>query len=112
MADRIIVLLLFVMLWVSSCESETNPEAKPVSLVKPKTPVVQLTPGAIKAAGLEFETVRPQGHRATLRVPGVVKADQTRLVDVSSLVSGRALEVWVEVCHRLVPGQVVASRES
>ena len=112
MADRIIVLLLFVMLWVSSCKSETNPEAKPVSLVKPKTPVVQLTPGAIKAAGLEFETVRPQGHRATLRVPGVVKADQTRLVDVSSLVSGRAIEVLVVVGDRVRPGQVLARVDS
>ena len=112
MADRIIVLLLFVMLSVSGCKSETNPEAKPVNPVKPKAPVVQLTPDALKVAGLEFETVRPHPHRATLQVPGLVKANATRLVDISSLVAGRAIEVTAVVGDRVRPGQVLARVDS
>jgi cobalt-zinc-cadmium efflux system membrane fusion protein len=112
MVGRIIVLLLIFMSSISSCKSETNPEAKPASPAKPKVPVVQLTPDAIKAAGLEFETVRPQGYRATLRVPGVVKANATRLVDISSLVAGRAIEVIAVVGDRVRHGQVLARVES
>ena len=112
MADRFIVLLLFAVLLVSGCKSENSPEAKPVNPVKPKASVVQLTPAALKAAGLEFEMVRSQGHRATLRVPGVVKADETRLVDISSLVAGRAIEVTAVVGDRVRPGQVLARVDS
>jgi cobalt-zinc-cadmium efflux system membrane fusion protein len=112
MVHRIIVLLLVFMSSISSCKSESNPEAKPASPAKPKVPVVQLNHDAIIAAGLEFETVRPQGYRATLRVPGVVKANETRLVDVSSLVAGRAIEVIAVVGDRVRHGQVLARVDS
>jgi cobalt-zinc-cadmium efflux system membrane fusion protein len=47
-----------------------------------------------------------------LRVPGEVKADQTRLVDVSPLVPGRVIEVNVVVGDRVRPGQILARVDS
>lgn len=112
MANRIIVLLVVAVLSILGCKSETNPEAKPVSPVKAKTLVVQLTPAALKEASLEFETVQPHGHHTTLRVPGVVKADETRLVDINSLVTGRAIEVIAVVGDRVRHSQVLARVDS
>ena len=45
-------------------------------------------------------------------MPGVVKADETRLVDISSLVAGRAIEVTAVVGNRVRPGQVLARVDS
>jgi cobalt-zinc-cadmium efflux system membrane fusion protein len=112
MRQRVILLVLCSILAFAGCKPEAGPEAKPASGGKAQTPAVQLTPAALKAADLEFETVRTQGHRATLRVPGVVKADETRLVDISSLVSGRAIEVTAVVGDRVRPGQVLARVDS
>jgi cobalt-zinc-cadmium efflux system membrane fusion protein len=112
MLRRAVLPVLCVILALAGCRPETGPEAKPASGGKAQTPVVQLTPAALQAAGLEFETVRPQGHRAMLRVPGVVKADETRLVDISSLVAGRAIEVTAVVGDRVRPGQVLSRVDS
>ena len=112
MPVRAMAFLLAALLVLWSCKGEHSTEAKPVQPGKSKPPFVQLSPLAITEAGLEFETVQPQPHRAMLRVPGEVKADQTRLVDVSSLVPGRVIEVNVVVGGRVRPGQILARVDS
>ncbi len=112
MPIRSTILLLAAVLVLWSCEGEQGTQAKPAPPGKSKPPFVQLSPLGIKEAGLEFETVQPQPHRAMLRVPGEVKADQTRLVDVSPLVPGRVIEVNVVVGDRVRPGQILARVDS
>lgn len=90
-----------------------KPEAPPQSVqAKKGPPVVQLDPKGVQEAGLEFETVRPGGHKATLRAPGVVKANPNHLVDVSSLIPGRVIEATVNVGDRARSGQVLARVDS
>src|SRR3989442_1071385 len=112
MPVRVTAFLLAALLVLWGCKGERGSEAKPAPPGKSKPPYVQLSPLAIKEAGLEFETVQTQPHRAMLRVPGVVKADETRLVDVSSLVPGRVIEVIVVVGDRVRPGQILARVDS
>jgi cobalt-zinc-cadmium efflux system membrane fusion protein len=112
MPVRATAFLLAALLVLWSCKEEHGTEAKPAPPGKSKPPFVQLSPLAIKEAGLEFETVQTQPHRATLRVPGEVKANQTRLVDVSSLIPGRVIEVNVVVGDRVRPGQILARVDS
>lgn len=107
-----VLLVLCSILAFAGCKPEAGPEANPASRGKAQTLAIQLTPAALKAADLEFETVRTQGHHATLRAPGVVKADETRLVDISSLISGRAIEVMAVVGDRVRPSQVLARVDS
>jgi membrane fusion protein, heavy metal efflux system len=112
------MLVRSTMLWLAAvlvlwgCKGEQGTEAKPAPPAKSNPLFVQLSPLGIKEAGLEFETVQPQPHRAMLRVPGDVKTDQTRLVDVSPLVPGRAIEVNVVVGDRVRPGQILARVDS
>ena len=68
MPVRAMAFLLAALLVLWSCKGEHSTEAKPVQPGKSKPPFVQLSPLAIKEAGLEFETVQPQPHRAMLRV--------------------------------------------
>jgi cobalt-zinc-cadmium efflux system membrane fusion protein len=112
MLIRSTILLLAAVLVLWGCKGEQGTEAKPAPPGKSKPPFVQLSPLAIKEGGLEFETVQTQPHRAMLRVPGEVKADQTRLVDVSPLVPGRVIEVNVVVGDRVRPGQILARVDS
>jgi cobalt-zinc-cadmium efflux system membrane fusion protein len=106
------VLLLgaFVLLW--GCKGENGTEAKTAPPAKQRLSVVQLSPAAMKEADLEFEAVKLQLYRGKLQAPGLVKADETRLVDVGSLVPGRVIEVNVVVGARVIPGQIMARVDS
>src|SRR5437660_12064420 len=108
MPVRVTAFLLAALPVLGGCKGERGSEAKPAPPGKSRPPFVRLSPLAIKEAGLEFETVQTHPHRAMLRVPGVVKADETRLVDVSSLVPGRVIEVIDVVGDRVRPGQILA----
>src|SRR2546426_9823209 len=80
MPVRAMAFLLAALLVLWSCKGEHSTEAKPVQPGKSKPPFVQLSPLAITEAGVGFEKVQPQPHRAMLRGPGGGKAGQTRLV--------------------------------
>lgn len=112
MRQRVAPLVLCAILAFAGCKQAAEPEAKPSAPAQSGTPMVQLDPKSVEEAGLEYETVHPGGHRATLRVPGVVKPNPNHLVGVSSLIPGRVIEASVNVGDRVRPGQVLARVDS
>jgi len=112
MRRYILVQLVCAFLSVVGCTPEAPPQASKGSQVPKGSPVVQLDPKGVQEAGLEFETVRPGGHKATLRVPGVVKANPNHLVGVSALIPGRVIEATVNVGDRVHAGKVLARVDS
>lgn len=111
MRNRILMALVCAVLAVG-CKPEAPPQAPQSAQAKKGPPVVQLDPSAVQEAGLEFETVHLGGHKATLRVSGVVKANPNHLVNVSSLISGRVIEATVNVGDRVHAEKVLIRVDS
>ena len=99
------IFLMLVLAAAVACKPQAEPAAKP-TVSGDGVPVVRLTPDALKAADLHVEKVEPHPYKRALRVSGVVKANPNRLVDVSSLIPGRAVEVLVNIGDRVRVGQV------
>jgi cobalt-zinc-cadmium efflux system membrane fusion protein len=108
----LICLLLGAVLMVSGCKRDAEPAPKQAVRTPTASSVVKLTPEAIKVADLELETVEPRPYRTSLRVSGVVKPNPNRLVDVSTLIGGRVIEVLVNVGDRVRQGQVLSRVDS
>ncbi|HXG89806.1 MAG TPA: efflux RND transporter periplasmic adaptor subunit [Vicinamibacterales bacterium] len=69
---------------------------------------ITLTKEAIQRAGIEVTPVRTDTTAGTLRLPGVVEANEYRQVAITSLVAGRLTRVAVALGDRVTRGQVVA----
>jgi cobalt-zinc-cadmium efflux system membrane fusion protein len=101
------ILLMLMLMAAVACKQQAEPAAKPATRGD-GVAVVRLTPDALTSAELHVERVEPQPYKRALQVSGVVKADPNRLVDVSSLIPGRAVQVLVNIGDRVRAGQVLA----
>lgn len=70
---------------------------------------VRFDPEALKAAGIETESVTQRPAVALLDVTGTVEADPQQTQAVSPLVAGRVEQVFVAIGDRVSAGQVLAS---
>lgn len=70
---------------------------------------VRLDPEALKAAGIETESVTQRPAVALLDVTGTIEADPQQTQAVSPLVAGRVEEVFVAIGDHVSAGQVLAN---
>ncbi len=107
-----LLLLLFGLLGAGACKPEAKPAPKSTAPASTGTPIIRLSEAGLQAAGLQIEPVQARPYKRSLRVSGVVKPDPNHLVDVSSLIPGRAVDVLVNIGDRARPGQVLARVDS
>jgi cobalt-zinc-cadmium efflux system membrane fusion protein len=107
-----LLLLLLGLLGASQCKPEAKPAPKSTAPVSTGVPIIRLSEAGLQAADLQMERVQARPYKRSLRVSGVVKPDPNRLVDVSSLIPGRAVDVLVNIGDRARPGQVMARVDS
>lgn len=70
--------------------------------------VVELTPEAMTAAGIQYATVTERVAIAALKTTGTIEANQQRMQQVTPLVSGRVERVYAVAGDRVRAGQVLA----
>lgn len=109
--SRLCILVAVALLW-TACKQEAEPAPESAQSLPSGVLVVRLSPDAIKAAELEFETITPRVYKRALRVSGVIKPNPNRLVDVSSLIPGRASRVSANVGDYAQQGQILARIDS
>lgn len=72
-------------------------------------PVVTLTPELIARAGIKTSAAEAGTTTASLRMPGVVQPNAYKEVAVTSLVSGRVVQVRSELGQRVAAGDTLAT---
>ncbi len=88
--------------------SET-PMAAPAISASSRPPVtITLTKEAVERAGIEVATVSTSREAATLRIPGVVRANAYKTVSVTPLTAGRVTRVLAELGQSVRRGQLLA----
>ena len=71
--------------------------------------VVTLTPEMVARAGIKTARAEAGTAAASLRMPGVVQPNAYKEVAVTSLVSGRVVQVRVELGQRVITGEALAT---
>jgi cobalt-zinc-cadmium efflux system membrane fusion protein len=70
--------------------------------------VITLTPDSIAAAGITVQPVRRGGFRLHRDFPATVQPNQNELAEVTALVRGRVVEVYVDVGQEVKKGAPLA----
>jgi len=105
-------LLLACLALLVACKRDAEPAAKQRAPASSQVSVVQLSPEALQQVDLQVERVQRHPYKRALQVSGVVKPNPNRLVDVSWLIPGRAIEVLANVGDRVRQGQILARVDS
>jgi cobalt-zinc-cadmium efflux system membrane fusion protein len=105
-------LLLACLVLLVGCKRDAEPAAKQTAPASSRVQVVLLSPEALQQADLQVEQVQRHRYKRALQVSGVVKPNPNRLVDVSWLIPGRAIEVLANVGDRARQGEVLARVDS
>ncbi len=71
--------------------------------------VVTLTPEMVARAGIKTSHVETGAATTLLRMPGVVQPNAYKAVAVTSLVSGRVMQVRAELGQRVMTGEALAT---
>lgn len=105
-----LVLFLAVVL-ASACsskEGEPPKEEEPAKAATGTPSEVKLSPEALKAAGVQIETVDQRAASASMRFTATVEANQQATQQVTPLVSGRVDRVNAALGDRVRAGSVLA----
>jgi cobalt-zinc-cadmium efflux system membrane fusion protein len=105
-------LVLFMALVVASACSKKEEEApkpeEPANAAAATPSEVKLSPEALKAAGVQIETVGERAASASMRFTATVEANQQATQQVTPLVSGRVDRVNAALGDRVRAGSVLA----
>lgn len=91
-------------------ESEEAAGTKPVPA--PATGIVRLTPEAVVSAGLEVRPVTRGEFRLHKDFPGTAQPNENELAEITTLVRGRVVDVYVDVGQDVAAGAPLAQLES
>jgi cobalt-zinc-cadmium efflux system membrane fusion protein len=109
--ERAAVGLCLLTLFVgggAGCDSApTDATGKPSAV--PATPgVVHLKPQAVAEARIEVHPVARGEFRTFRDFPGTVKPNKNKLAEITALVRGRVLDIYVDVGQEVTAGQLMA----
>jgi len=104
-----LALLVLVLAGSGGCGQNPDEEtgAKPAE-TSAKTGVVQLTPEAVKTAGIEVRPTTRGEFRIHWEFPGTVQPNENELAEVTTLIRGRVMEVRVDVGADVKKGALLA----
>jgi membrane fusion protein, heavy metal efflux system len=86
----------------------SKPLKETAAAAAPSVGVVELSPAAMKEAGLRVEAAAMATVRDTIEAPGVLALDERRTARIASQVEGKVLEVFVEIGDRVPAGRELA----
>ena len=72
----------------------------------PKT--VRLDQQAMEKSGIRVEPVRRESFRINRDFPAVIELNRREVANITTLVRGRAVEVYADLGHEVHPGTVLA----
>jgi RND family efflux transporter MFP subunit len=118
---RTLLAAISVALVVAGCSRDRGPASDqgsgtgdqknaPGSLIPdPRSSEITLTPDLIERAGIKTVAATKATAATRLHLPGIVQPNAYKNVDVTSLVSGRILQVRAELGQRVMQNEVLAT---
>ena len=102
-----------MLLLASSTGCDRAPATAPAEESRPKSSsdearLVRLPPEEVTRSGVTVESVGRTEFRTYRIFPGVVRPNQTRLADITTLVRGRVAEVHADLGQTVEPNQLLA----
>ena len=106
------VLALVILVSLTSCNGQGEPEGEEETHEEEHSNLIRLDPGAIKAANIRIEEVTLKSLKNSLQAPGDVHFNDNKLAHVGSRVSGRIVEVQVNLGDKVQEGDSLAIIDS
>ncbi len=106
--NRLVPIWICMLLALSGCsQPEQNQQPATKSITSEPAPI-KLTPDQMRRAGLVAETAVVRNLAENIEVAATVQPDETLTMPVSSLVPGRAEQVFVRLGDSVSQGQILA----
>lgn len=105
--------LLVLSVWAVSCQRDPEPSAKATAPpVLDESGWLQLTPAEIARAGIETISIAPRPFQVHRQFPATIQANENELAEVTTLVSGRVVDVSVDYGEDVEKGATLARLHS
>lgn len=98
--------------WLLGCDRAEEPTSVPPRVSLSRSGVVRLTPEAVAAAGLEIQPVARGEFRLHRDFPGTVQPNENEMAEITALVRGRVVDVYVDVGQDVPAGTPLAQLDS
>lgn len=97
---------------LSACGRESEEAAGTKAARAPASGIVRLTPEAVAGAGLEVRPVARGEFRLHKDFPGTVQPNENELAEITTMVRGRVVDVYVDVGQDVTAGAPLAQLDS
>lgn len=101
--------LLALLGWLAGCDSTPTDATGAKPALNATTPdLVRLTPEALASAGLEIRPVQRGEFRLHRDFPGTVQPNENEMAEITALVRGRVVDVYVDLGQEVKAGALLA----
>ena len=107
-AVLLVVIAVVALVAAATRDGKPAPEVAEEEHHEEAEGVVELTPEAMNAAGIQYAQVVQRVAVAPLKTTGTIEANQTRMQEVTPLVAGRVERVFANPGDRVAAGAVLA----